>query len=74
MQMNWIASNLDAFLIRNSKLSFKVPYFWASSDHIVVLKVREKSVGTSELHYNTIKRYHFLDMLKNVFRPTLIRV
>ena len=34
----------------------------------------EKSVGTTELHYSTKKRYHVLTILKSFFRPTLVRV
>ena len=30
-------------------------------------KIREKSVGTTELHYSTKKRYHVLTILKSFF-------
>ena len=36
----------------------KVPYFWTSNDQVIVLKVREKSVGTTEFLYSTKKRHH----------------
>ena len=33
----------------------------------------EKSVGTSEFHYSTKKRQHFLDILKSCFRQSMKR-
>ena len=35
---------------------------------------REKSVGTTELHYSTKKRKHSFSILKAFFVPTFIRV
>ena len=35
--------------------------------YLVEFEICEKSVGTTELHYSTKKRYHALDILKGLF-------